>query len=349
MAKRPVSEQVVVITGGSYGLGRAIARAAAARGAKVVVAARNSEALGAVVEEIESLGGEGLAVQADVASRGDNETVVARAVERHGRIDTYVACATVTVYSEISHLEPEELHRVFDVNFFGRVYGLWAVLPHLRESRGTFVDVNSGLAYRGIPLQAPYCATKASLRTFLESARVELQKEGSGVDISVVLPAAINTPQFDVSRQKLGKQPQPVPPIYQPEPFAEAILHCFEHPIRELPVGWGAQKLLWGQKLSPRAGDLVLRRSGWESQNTGEPKPVDSPDNLFETLPGDRGARGRFSDRSRGSTAWTALRLRPRLSTALALLGVGAPVAAAALARRDGHRPRAVRKVARIG
>jgi NAD(P)-dependent dehydrogenase (short-subunit alcohol dehydrogenase family) len=350
MPKKPVEEQVVVVTGGSAGLGRAIARAAAGRGAKVVVAARGREALEAAVEEIEELGGEGLAVPADVASRADNQRIVDRAVERFGRIDTFVASATVTVYSEVLRLELEELHRVFDVNFFGRVYGFWAALPHLRATRGTFVDVNSALAYRGIPLQAPYCATKASLRTFLESARVELQKEEAGVDVCVVLPGAINTPQFDVSRQKLGRQPQPVPPIYQPEPVAEAVLHCFEQPIRELPIGWGAQKLLWGQKLSPRAGDLVLRRSGWDDQHTGEPKPVESPDNLFEPLPGDRGAQGRFAAESRSSTVWTRLRLRPRLSTVLALLGVGAPVAAAATAvRRSGDRPKAVRRLVRIG
>ncbi|HWH05058.1 MAG TPA: SDR family oxidoreductase [Gaiellaceae bacterium] len=349
MRKKPVSDQVVVVTGGSYGLGRAIARAAARRGARVVVAARNGEALEQAVREIDELGGEGLAVTADVASQVENETIVERAVERFGRIDTYVACATVTVYAEARELEPEELRRVFDVNFFGRVYGFWAVLPHLRESGGTFVDVNSALAYRGIPLQAAYCSTKASLRTFLESARVELAREGAGVDISVVLPGAINTPQFDVSRQKVGKQPQPVPPIYQPEAIAEATLHCFEDPIRELPIGWGAQKLLWGQKLAPRAGDLVLLKSGWKDQNTGEPKPVDAPDNLFETLPGDRGARGRFSDRSKDETAWTSLRLRPSVKTVLMLLGIGAPVVATAMAGRNGHAPGAVRRLVRIG
>ncbi|HVM16567.1 MAG TPA: SDR family oxidoreductase [Gaiellaceae bacterium] len=349
MAKKPISEQVVVVTGGSYGLGRAIARAAASRGAKVVVAARNADALEQTVREVEERGGEGLAVAADVASQVENETIVERAVERFGRIDTYVACATVTVYSEVERLEPDELRRVFDVNFFGRVHGFHAVLPHLKESRGTFVDVNSALAYRGIPLQAAYCATKASLRTFLESARVELAREGAGVDISVVLPGAINTPQFDVSRQKLGKQPQPVPPIYQPEAIAEATLHCFERPIRELPIGWGAQKLLWGQKLSPRAGDLVLLKTGWSQQNTGEPKPVDAPDNLFETLPGDRGARGRFSDRSSETTAWTSLRLQPSVRTLLTLLGVGAPVAATIVAGRNGHAPAAVRRLVRIG
>jgi NAD(P)-dependent dehydrogenase (short-subunit alcohol dehydrogenase family) len=348
MAKRPVRDQVVVVTGGSYGIGRAIARASAARGARLVVAARGGEGLDAAVREIEELGGEGLAVAADVAGEDENAQIVERAVERFGRIDTYVACATVTVYSEVERLEPEELRRVFDVNFFGRVQGFRSVLPYLKESRGTFVDVNSALAYRGLPLQAAYCATKAALRTFLEAARVELEKEGSGVDVSLVLPGAINTPQFDVSRQKLGRQPQPLPPIYQPEAIAEAILHCFEHPIRELPIGWGAQKLLWGQKLSPRAGDLVLLRTGWEGQATAEPKPVDSPDNLFDVLPGDRGARGRFGDRSRTSTAWTSLRLRPGLATVLGLLGLGAPLAAAAAAR-DGHRPRGLRRVIRIG
>jgi NAD(P)-dependent dehydrogenase (short-subunit alcohol dehydrogenase family) len=196
-----------------------------------------------------------------------------------------------------------------DVNFFGVAYGFWAALPHLRQSKGTFLHVSSALAYRGIPLQGAYCASKAGLRAFLESARVEEQKAGTGVSISLVLPGAINTPQFDRDRQKIGYQPQPVPPIYQPEPFAEATLRCAERPVRELPISWGAQKLLWGEKLSPRAGDWVLRRTGWKGQHTDEPKPVDAPDNLFDTLPGDPGAHGRFDDQSRGSTLWTKLRL----------------------------------------
>jgi NAD(P)-dependent dehydrogenase (short-subunit alcohol dehydrogenase family) len=299
----------MVVTGASSGLGRAIARLAGERGAKVVVTARNAEALDACVVEIERAGSEALAVPGDVADRDQVDRVVGAAVERFGRIDTYVANAIVTVYAEAERLEPEELRRVWEVNFFGVVYGYWAALPHLRESNGTFLHVSSALAYRGIPLQAAYCSTKAGLRAFLESARVEEQKAGSGVAISLVLPGAINTPQFDRDRQKIGYQPQPVPPIYQPEPFAEATLRCAEHPIRELPISWGAQKLLWGQKLSPRVGDWVLRRTGWKSQHTGEPKPIDAPDNLFDTLPGDPGAHGRFDARARGSTIWTRLRL----------------------------------------
>jgi len=306
MTKKPIRDQVVVVTGASAGLGRAIARAAGARGAKVVLASRGGDGLDAAVAE---LGENAHGVQADVASLDDCHRIVEEAIDRFGRIDTFCANEMVTVYQEARDLRPEELRRVIDVNFLGAVNCYWAALPRLVETRGTFSHVSSALAYRGIPLQAAYCSSKAGLRTFFESARVEEQKAGTGVAISLVLPGAINTPQFDRDRQKIGFQPQPVPPIYQPEPFAEATLHCAEHPVRELPISWGAQKLLWGQKLSPRAGDWVLRRTGWKGQHTDEPKPVDSPDILFDTLPGDPGAHGRFDAQSRGSTLWTRLRL----------------------------------------
>jgi NAD(P)-dependent dehydrogenase (short-subunit alcohol dehydrogenase family) len=309
MPKKSLHEQVIVVTGASSGVGRAIARAAGEQGAKVVVAARGEEGLTAAVEEIERAGSEALAVPGDLAEQEQNDELVRRSLERFGRIDTFVANAIVTVYAEVEELEPDELRRVMDVNFFGVAYGFWAALPALKESRGTFLHVSSALAYRGIPLQAAYCSSKAAARTFLESARVELQKHRYDVAVSLVLPGAINTPQFDRDRQKLGKQPQPVPPIYEPEPYAAAVLHCAEKPIRELPVSWGAQKLLWGQKLSPRAGDWMLRRIGWKKQHTGEDKPIDSPDNLFETLPGDPGAHGRFDAQAKGSSAWTTLRL----------------------------------------
>jgi NAD(P)-dependent dehydrogenase (short-subunit alcohol dehydrogenase family) len=345
MHKKPIGDQVVVVTGASSGLGRAVARLAGLRGARVVVTARNAEALDACVQEVEAAGSEALAVPADCAVQDEVEQVVERAIDRFGRIDSYVANAMVTTYAETYRYEPEELHRIMDVNFFGQVYGYWAALPHLRESRGTFVSVASALSYRGIPLQGGYCASKGALRNFFESARVELRKAGWDVAVSVVLPGAINTPQFDRARQKIGKKPQPVPPIYQPEPYAEAVLHCCERPVRELPVSWGAQKLLWGQKLSPRAGDLMLLRMGWKSQHTGEDKPLGSPDNLFSTMPGDPGAHGRFDDRSRRTTAWTAARLALRSpKTALALLGVAvAPAGSVDRPRARAGRPAGVR------
>jgi NAD(P)-dependent dehydrogenase (short-subunit alcohol dehydrogenase family) len=327
--KTPLRDQVIVISGASSGIGRATARAAGGRGAKVVVSARNSEALANAVVEVEARGGEALAFEADATSEADAENLCARAVERFGRIDTFVATVMVTVYAEVDQLEADEVRRVLDVNFLGRVHAFRAALPHLRASRGTFVDVNSGLAYRGIPLQAAYCASKAAGRTYFESARVEQEKHRTGVDISLVLPGAINTPQFDRARQKLGLQPQPVPPIYQPELVAEAVLHCAERPERELPVTWGAQRLLWGQKLSPRAGDLLLLRNGWEGQTTGQPKPADSPDNLLAPLAGDPGAHGRFDAEARPSSAWTAARLRLGKIGGMAVLA--APLAAAVI------------------
>src|SRR5579884_2233534 len=333
--KKPLSDQVVVVTGASSGLGRAIARGAAARGAKLVVTARGRDGLEACVREAEAFGTEAIAVPADCAVQDEVAQVVEQAIDRFGRIDTYVANAIVTVYAETYRYEADELRRIMDVNFFGQVYGYWAVLPHLRETKGTFLSIQSALAYRGIPLQGGYCASKAALRNFFESARVELMKDRSGVDVSVVHPAAINTPQFDRDRQKIGKQPQPVPPIYQPEPFAEAVLHCIEHPIRELPVGWGAQKLMWGQKLSPRAGDLMLLRMGWKSQHTDEDKPLDAPDNLFEPLPGDPGAHGRFDDQSRNSTLWTSLRLR-RWLVGAAVVGAAAVAGSVERGRKSG-------------
>ena len=342
--KKPLAEQVVVVTGASSGLGRAVARGAAERGARVVVTARSAEALDNCVRELEAFGAQALAVPADHAVEDEVHQVVERALDRFGRIDTVVASAFVSVFGEFEQLKMDELRRVLDVNFLGRIYLLQAVLPHLRETRGTFVDINSALAYRGIPLQAPYCATKAALRGFLESVRVEQRKHETGVDICVVLPGAINTPHFGRVRQKIGYRPQPVPPIYQPEPFAEAVLHCAEHPVRELPVGWGAQKLLWGQKLAPRVADWVLVRTGWQGQHTGEPKPIGAPDNLFETLPGDPGAHGGFDDRARDSTLWTSLRLRRWL--------VGGAVAAAGgvvagLSQRNGHQSRGVARLVR--
>jgi NAD(P)-dependent dehydrogenase (short-subunit alcohol dehydrogenase family) len=329
MAKKPLDQQVVVVTGASAGLGRAIARLVAARGGRVVLAARGDSLDAAVAE----LGERAVGVQADVASLDDCHRIVEAALDAFGRIDTFCANAMVTVYQEARKLRPEELRRVLDVNFLGAVNCYWAALPHLEETHGTFAHVSSALAYRGIPLQAAYCSSKAAGRTFFESARVEHRKHGIPVDITLSLPGAINTPQFDVARQYVGKQPQPVPPIYEPEPFAEAVVQTFVHPVRELPLGWGAQKLLWGQKLSPRAGDFVLLRNGWKGQHTGEDKPVGSPDNLFEPLPGDHGARGRFTARARPTTAWTSLRLRRWLVGTAAAAAV-APTVARVMARR---------------
>ena len=312
---RPLREQVVVVTGASSGVGRAIARAFGRERSRVGLIARTREALENAAREVRAAGGEAMVLPLDVADPAAVERAADEVAARWGRIDTWVNDAMVSVFSPVRETTPEEYRRVTEVNYLGTVYGTLAALRHMRAAgEGTIVQIGSALAYRSIPLQSAYCASKAAIRGFTDSLRCELAHERSRVRVTMLQLPAVNTPQFDVVRSRLPRQPQPVPPIYQPEPYAEAALFCMEHPIRELPVSWGAQKLLWGQKLSPRAGDLVLLRNGWKGQHTGEPKPIDSPDNLFETLPGDPGAHGRFDDRSRPRTLWTELRLAiPRL------------------------------------
>src|SRR5205814_6819784 len=217
VVKKRLSDQVIVVTGASSGLGRATARLAGARGAKVVVTARSGEALDACVREVEAAGSEALAVPADCTVQDEVAQVVEQAVDRFGRVDTYVANAIVTVYAETYRYEPDELRRVMDVNFFGQVYGYWAALPHLRASRGTFLSINSALAYRGIPLQGAYCASKAALRAFFESARVEIRKEGWDVAVSVILPGGINKQQYGRNREQIREHAQTVARIARRE------------------------------------------------------------------------------------------------------------------------------------
>ena len=334
MHGKPLSEQVVVVTGASSGVGRAVARIAGERGARVVLSGRNEQALHAAVAEVEAAGGVATAFARDLAEDGAPAALVAAAVARFGRVDSVVACAFVSLYAEVEHVEPDELRRVLEVNFVARALCYVAALPELRRTRGAFVDVNSALAYRGVPLQAPYCASKAAMRAFLEAARVEEARAGTGVAISVVLPGGLNTPHFDRVRQKWGLQPQPVPPVYEPEVVARAALRMCERPVRELPVGFAAQKVLWGQKASPRSVDVFLRRTGWKSQTTGEPKPVDAPDNLWESPAGDPGAHGRFGEGARRSALWTELRLRRRSAAAVAALGAALGLATMVLRSR---------------
>ena len=336
MPKKPLSEQVVVVTGASSGLGRAIARRrgrGGREGRRHRAQRRGARRRGARDRGVRLRGarrpGRRHAIQDEVAQ------VVEQAVERFGRIDTYVANAMVTVYAEADRSSPTSCAACSDVNFFGVVYGYWAALPHLKRERAarscTSAPRSPTAASRCRP---PTARRRRPARTFFESARVELA-EGTACRrrrSRSSCPGAINTPQFDRDRQK-HRLPAAAGAADLP---ARAVrgggAPLREHPVRELPVGWGAQKLLWGQKLSPRAGDWMLRRIGWKGQHTGEPKPVDSPDNLFETLPGDPGAHGRFDDQARGSTLWTSLRLRRWL--------VGGTAAAAGAAARQLARTR---------
>ena len=242
--RRPLREQVLVITGASSGIGRATAVEAGRRGAAVVLAARNVRGLHEAAAEVERAGGVAHAVATDVAEYAQVERLANETVERFGRIDTRVNNAAVGLYATVEQASPDELVRVVQVNLMGSIYGIKAVLPHLRrQGGGTIVTVGSALGERAVPLQAPYVAAKHGLKGFTESLRMELEREGANVNVTLIEPSSINTPFFRHARSKLGVKPRPMPPVYQPEVVAEAILAAAEHPRRDVVVG-EAGKLL---------------------------------------------------------------------------------------------------------
>ncbi len=323
--------QVVVVTGASAGVGRAAARCFGERGASVALLARGADGLEAAREEVESAGGRALAIPTDVADAEQVEEAAARAERELGPIDVWVNDAMATIFSPFIEIEPEEFERSTDVTYLGTVWGTRAALRRMvPRDRGTIVQVGSALAYRGIPLQAPYCGAKHAIKGFTESVRCELLHDGSGVRITMVQLPAVNTPQFEVGRTRLPRHPQPVPPIYEPEVAAEAIVWAADHPRREVKVGGPTLKTVWGNRIAPWFADRYLARNGYESQQTSEPVNGDRPDNLFEPVSGDHGAHGRFDEGARRHSAqlWMNEHRRALGAAAVAVAAGAAAVAA---------------------
>jgi NADP-dependent 3-hydroxy acid dehydrogenase YdfG len=294
-------ERVVVVTGASAGVGRAVARAFGQQGAKVGLIARTKEALEDAAREIERAGGEAMVLPLDVADWGAVERAADDVVARWGRIDVWVNDAMVSVFSPVKEMQPEEYRRVTEVDYLGYVHGTKAALKHmLPRDEGQVIQIGSALVYRSIPLQSAYCASKAAIRGFTDSLRCELYHDRSHVKLSMVQLPAVNTPQFDVVRSRLPNHPQPVPPIFQPEVIARAVLYVADHPTRELWVGWSAVKAILGQKLIPGLLDRYLGRMGYSAQQTDEPVPPGREDDVDRPLPGDRGAHGDFDARAKG-------------------------------------------------
>jgi NAD(P)-dependent dehydrogenase (short-subunit alcohol dehydrogenase family) len=291
---------VVVVTGASAGVGRATARAFARDGADVGLIARGRGRLESARSEVEALGRRASIVQTDVADAAQVEAAAEQIEAELGPIDVWVNNAMATVFAPLSETTPEEFRRATEVTYLGSVWGTMSALRrmHPRDS-GVIVQVGSALAYRGIPLQGAYCGSKHALQGFLESLRAELMHDGSHVRLTMVQLPALNTPQFTWSRAKLPRAPQPVPPIFQPEVAADAIVWAASHPRRELMVGWPTVKAIVGNALVPGIADRYLARTGFDSQQTDEPVDPDRPDNLFEPVPGDQGAHGPFDDQSR--------------------------------------------------
>jgi NAD(P)-dependent dehydrogenase (short-subunit alcohol dehydrogenase family) len=331
----PSRPEVVVITGASAGVGRAVARAYAKRGASIGLLARGRDGLEAARGEVEAAGGRGLVVPTDVA-HADQVEAAAAAVEDHfGPIDVWINNAMVSVFSPIKAMAPEEFRRVTEVTYLGYVYGTLAALRRmLPRDGGVIVQVGSALAYRGIPLQAAYCGAKHAIQGFTDSLRCELLHDGSRVRVTEVQMPALNTPQFGWVKSRLPRKPQPVPPIFQPEVAARAIVWAADHERAEVYVGMPTVMAIIGNKIAPRLADRYLASRAYEAQQTREPAEPHRVDNLWQPVPGDRGAHGDFDARARSRSLhlWTVMH-RGWLTLAAAGL---ATVLGAALAGRSG-------------
>ena len=292
--------EVVVITGASAGVGRATARKFGERGARVGLLARGEDGLEGAKRDVENAGGEAVTVQTDVAEMEQVEEAADAVEDEFGPIDVWVNCAMTSVFSEVKEMDAEEYRRVTEVTYLGYIYGTLTALERW-ESRdeGSIVQVGSALAYRGIPLQSAYCASKHAIKGFTESLFAELIHDDSDIDVSMVHLPGLNTPQFTWTKSRLPNKPQPVPPIYQPEVAADAIVWAAHHDRRELYVGRPTLKTILGEKFVPRFLDHLLARNAYESQQTDEPVEPDRQYNLWEPVAGDHGARGPFDDRAK--------------------------------------------------
>ena len=327
--------EVVVITGASAGVGRATAQAFARDGARIGLLARGRERLEAAKREVESLGGAGLAIPTDVADP-DQVELAAEGVERaFGPIDIWINNAMVSVFSPVRRMTADDFRRVTEVTYLGYVYGTLSALRRmLPRDRGKIVQVGSALAYRGIPLQSAYCAAKHAVEGFNESLRCELLHDGSNVKVTMVQLPAVNTPQFNWSKSRMPRKPQPVPPIFQPEVAADAIHWAARHNRREWWLGFPTVLAIVGNKIAPGFADRYLARNGYESQMRSAAADPNRPNNLYEPVPGDYGAHGDFDRRAR-NFSWPFWLNKHRTGLALTggcLAGLGA---AALLANRD--------------
>lgn len=321
--------KVVVVTGASAGVGRATARAFAAKGADVGLIARGRDGLEAARREIERYGRRAHVSVVDVAD-ADAVDRAATDIERTlGPIDVWVNNAMVSVFAPVVETTPEEYRRVTEVTYLGCVHGTLAALRRMKpRNSGKILQVGSALAFRSIPLQSAYCAAKHAVKGFTESLRTELLHDKSRVHLTMVHLPAINTPQFSWSRAKLPNQPQPVPPIFQPEVAADAIVFAATRRRRALWVGWPTTQAIVGEDVAPSVADRYLADKGYEAQQTDQPIQLHRKDNLFEPLAGDHGAHGEFDDVARAYSSELFLsKHRVSLLAATVVLLTGAGVA----------------------
>jgi short-subunit dehydrogenase len=328
------SNEVVVVTGASGGVGRATAHEFAKHGARVALLARDQAGLDAAAREVRDFGGQALPIPTDVADATQVEQAAQRAEQELGPIDIWVNDAMATVFAWFTETTAREFTRATQVTYLGAVYGTMAALKRMvPRDRGTVVQVGSALSYRSIPLQAAYCGSKFAIRGFTDSVRVELMATHSKVWLTMVQLPGLNTPQFNWCRSKLPNHPMPVPPIFQPEVAARAIYYAAHHRRRELYCGGSSVKAIVGTKLSARAGDIYLARKGIDSQQMQDfPVSPDRPNNLFESVPQEAATHGRFDSQAKQRSAqlWASTH-RPLLAGAFAAAAAAAGAVTRAL------------------
>jgi short-subunit dehydrogenase len=317
----------VVITGASAGVGRAAAHRFARAGARIGLIARDADALNDVKSELETLGGAGFIVPADVSNSDEVFAATDAIVRQLGPIDVWINDAMVTVFSPVWDMTPAEFRRVTEVTYLGVVHGTMAALHHMRQrNRGTIIQVGSALAFRGIPLQAAYCGAKHAIRGFTNSLRAELIHDKSPIRVTTVELPAVNTPQFDWARTHMAYQPRPVAPVVQPEVIADAIFRAASHRAREYWIGLSTLKVILGNMLLPGLLDYYLAKTTITGQETRVPVTLDRKDNLIEPVHDLHRTRGRFGSEARDSALVVSgpfARLAPVAACGAALLALG--------------------------
>jgi NAD(P)-dependent dehydrogenase (short-subunit alcohol dehydrogenase family) len=318
---KPLAEQVIVITGATSGIGLKTAREAVKAGAQTVVCARDAAAVNELERDLCSHG-DALGVVCDVTHEAEVRNLAAAAVSKFGRIDTWVNNAGISIYGRLEDIETEDMRQLFDINFWGVVHGSRAALHYMKGDGGAIINVGSALSDRAIPLQGIYCASKFAVRGFTDAFRMEVEKCGYPISVTLIKPSAIDTPYIKHAKNYLPEEPINPPPVYAPDLVAEAILHCAVHPERDVPVGAGSVTFSWMEKLMPRVADKGIEATFFDLQQTDTPAAPRGDASLYEPSGPALEERGGYPGRVFESSPYTYVKLH-RDTIGLAALGAG--------------------------
>lgn len=336
---RKLSDQVIVITGASSGIGLVTARQAARQGARVVLAARSEEALHELTNEITASGGQATYVVADVGVLDDVRRIADAAIARYGGFDTWVNNAGHSIYGRLAEVPLSEQRQVFETNYWGLVHGCLVAAEHLRKHGGTIINVGSVVSDRAIPLQGTYCASKHAVKGFTDAFRMELEHEGAPIVVTLIKPGTIDTPYVDHAKNYLSTRPANVGPAYAPEVVADAILHCAEHPRRDVVVGGGGRMITLLGQWMPRLVDRFMERIMFSGQHSDQPPGPREEHSLYDGS-GQLQERGGHPGHVSESSAYTKTALHPLATGAIVLGAVGLAAASYLLVPGTRHTTR---------